>query len=227
MLKYNDENKALRKKLNEEMRSTKKKRGWPKGKKRKASEMDKKTNFQLDIPLGLRKRLVKDHGFIRDKSLVPLPRTPNVADILKAYVAELKPLQFSDMTETADSTERNQEAGSSTDSNTFDEVVEGVRLYFDKALGSLLLYRFERMQFSEVFKKNKNVPPSELYGAEHLLRLFVKLPELLDGVEMEDDAKKLLAQKLNDILSYLDRNRKSLFLPEYEAATPSYRRMVE
>ena len=55
------------------------------------------------------------------------------------------------------------------------EVVEGIRVYFNKALGNVLLYRFERPQYSELKKKLAEKDMSEIYGPEHLLRLFGNL----------------------------------------------------
>lgn len=75
-----------------------------------------------------------------------------------------------------------------------EEVIAGLQVYFDKALGQNLLYKFERAQYVEVRKQhvpkvadrrsssgrevseNDDQPvdmePSKFYGAEHLLRLF-------------------------------------------------------
>lgn len=51
--------------------------------------------------------------------------------------------------------------------------MNGLVLYFDKALGNNLLYRFERAQYVDIRRKTAEVRPmSEIYGAEHLLRLF-------------------------------------------------------
>jgi hypothetical protein len=50
------------------------------------------------------------------------------------------------------------------------EVLKGIRLYFDKALPMMLLYKKERKQCSEAV--GDNASPSTIYGAEHLLRLF-------------------------------------------------------
>lgn len=56
------------------------------------------------------------------------------------------------------------------------EVMSGIVLYFDKALGNILLYRFERAQYVDIRRKTAEARPmSEIYGAEHLLRLFGQL----------------------------------------------------
>jgi mortality factor 4-like protein 1 len=52
------------------------------------------------------------------------------------------------------------------------EVISGLRLYFDKALGAMLLYRFERQQYAEIRKTYPKREMSDIYGAEHLLRIF-------------------------------------------------------
>lgn len=60
-------------------------------------------------------------------------------------------------------------------------IVSGLQCYFDKALGSNLLYRFERLQYSEIRKKywtgqdvvvGTEKEMSVIYGAEHLLRML-------------------------------------------------------
>ena len=60
-------------------------------------------------------------------------------------------------------------------------IVSGLQVYFDKALGSNLLYRFERPQYAEVRKRyvtgptvqvNQEREMSAIYGAEHLLRMI-------------------------------------------------------
>jgi mortality factor 4-like protein 1 len=60
-------------------------------------------------------------------------------------------------------------------------IVSGLKVYFDKALGSNLLYRFERPQYAEMRKRyvtgptvqvNQEREMSAIYGAEHLLRMI-------------------------------------------------------
>ena len=56
----------------------------------------------------------------------------------------------------------------------------GVKTYFEKSLGKILLYRFERAQLAEVrkwwesgkFEEWENKGPGDCYGAEHLARLL-------------------------------------------------------
>lgn len=50
------------------------------------------------------------------------------------------------------------------------EIMNGLRCYFDKALPVILLYKKERQQYSEAVVDHAS--PSSIYGAEHLLRLF-------------------------------------------------------
>jgi mortality factor 4-like protein 1 len=107
-----------------------------------------------------------------------------------------------------------------------DAAAEGIKLYFDKALGSLLLYKFERQQYSEILKSSQNRPMSDLYGAEHLLRLLAKLPELIVTTDMEQDTVAVLIEGVSELIKYLAKNVGTLFVSEYNAATPMYIRMA-
>lgn len=55
-----------------------------------------------------------------------------------------------------------------------EEVFDGLRIYFNKALGTMLLYRFERNQYADIRRQNPDKDLVDIYGAEHLLRLFGK-----------------------------------------------------
>ena len=50
------------------------------------------------------------------------------------------------------------------------EILNGLRCYFDKALPRILLYKSERYQYQKTVMQD--MFPSDVYGAEHLLRLF-------------------------------------------------------
>lgn len=88
------------------------------------------------------------------------------------------------------------------------EVAAGLKVYFNKALGNNLLYRFERGQYTSLIKAhaakaNSSTPPFEpstVYGAEHLLRLFVNLPELLAHTSMDPETTAVLKEHLAHFL---------------------------
>lgn len=154
--------------------------------------------IKIPLPGILKKQLVDDWENVTQLGkLIKVPRHPTVDDILKAY------LEF-----------KIKQEGMVGDSLM--EILNGLRMYFDKALPAMLLYRQERGQFLEAVPENSSVAASSVYGAEHLLRLFVKLPELLVYTNMEDEAFLLLQQKLTDFLKFLQKNQSSFFLSSYD-----------
>ncbi|CAK9174730.1 unnamed protein product [Ilex paraguariensis] len=155
--------------------------------------LEKLVNIQ--IPPTLKKQLVDDCEFITHLGkLVKLPRTPNVVEILNKY----HDYRMKKDEMIADSV---------------GEILNGLRCYFDKSLPAMLLYKSERQQYQEI---EDNVSPSIVYGAEHLLRLFVKLPELLYDANIEEETLKELQQKLHDFLKFLQKNQSAFFLPTYQ-----------
>lgn len=119
----------------------------------------KRHDVKIFIPDSIKAILVDDwENVTKNQMLVPLPKDPNVVNILEAYrkaVPKKKP--------------------GSAEADIFDEVIAGLKLYFDKSLGTILLYRFERQQFLDITKEHPGKQPSEIYGAEHMLRLCGKL----------------------------------------------------
>ncbi|PON46366.1 MRG [Trema orientale] len=173
-----------------------------KGKKRKNDSGAEKDNVSLEklvkfqIPSILKKQLVDDWEFVNQQDkLVKLPRSPTVDDILTKY------LDY-----------RSKKENMTSDSVA--EILRGIRCYFDKALPVMLLYKKERKQFHDVVQDD--VSPSNIYGAEHLLRLFVKLPELLAYVNIEEETLTRLQQKLIDFLKFLQKNQSTFFLSTYD-----------
>ncbi|KAL4644721.1 hypothetical protein ACB092_02G185000 [Castanea dentata] len=178
-----------------------------KGKKRKSESGVEKDNVSLEklvkiqIPSTLRKQLVDDWEFVTQQDkLVKLPRSPTVDDILTKY------LEY-----------RAKKDGMMTDS--IGEILKGIRCYFDKALPVMLLYKKERKQYHDAVVDN--VSPSTVYGAEHLLRLFVKLPELLAFVNIEEETLTRLQQKVLDFLKFLQKNQSTFFLSAYDGSKVS------
>lgn len=121
----------------------------------------------IPLPDHLKAILVDDwENVTKNLSLVPLPSKTPVNLILDTYYEE----------------ERGKRLAGSAEMDMLEEVVAGMKDYFNRCLGKILLYRFEREQYSEVrnqwiagtgdFKGKENVEPGDVYGAEHLARLF-------------------------------------------------------
>ncbi|XP_042502954.1 protein MRG1-like isoform X2 [Macadamia integrifolia] len=156
---------------------------------------------KIQIPSTLKKQLIDDWEFVTQLGkLVKLPRSPCVDDILKKY------LDY-----------KSKKDGMVADS--IGEILKGLRCYFDKALPVMLLYKKERQQYHEAV--TDNVSPSTVYGAEHLLRLFVKLPELLDYVNIEEETQTRLQQKLLEFLKFMQKNQNAFFLSTYDSSKGS------
>jgi len=100
----------------------------------------------------------------KDGKIVPLPSKTPVNMFLDDY----------------EDFEKQRRREGSADWEILEEIIAGVREYFNKSLGRLLLYKFERPQWQDLYAKmntggdndfsGKQV--ADIYGMEHLLRLF-------------------------------------------------------
>ena len=117
------------------------------------------------VPDHLKSILVDDWEYVtKNLSLVPLPSPHPVNQILDTYFDE----------------EKGKRRLGSAEADLLEEVVMGMKDYFENCLGRILLYRFERQQYLEVkkgmekgtgdFAGKKGV--GDVYGPEHLCRLF-------------------------------------------------------
>ena len=128
--------------------------------------------IRLALPDHLKSILVDDWEYVtKNLSLVSLPSPTPVNTILDIYFEE----------------EKLRRRPGSADAEILEEVVQGLKDYFDQCLSRILLYRFERQQLYEVlralhgemkepvpeeWKALKGKKVGDVYGAEHLARLF-------------------------------------------------------
>jgi len=70
------------------------------------------------------------------------------------------------------------------------------------------------------------VSVSDIYGAEHLLRLFVKLPGLLSHTQMDAKETSALTIKLAEFLKWLQK-KMEFFATEYLPTDKEYAKKVE
>ena len=120
---------------------------------------------RLPISDHLKALLVDDwENVTKNLSLVPLPAPHPVSEILSTYFEE----------------EKMKRRVGSAEMDLLEEIVAGVKEYFNQSIGRILLYRFEREQYFEIRKlwegeggKDwEGKGPADAYGAEHLCRLF-------------------------------------------------------
>ncbi|KAJ3300362.1 Esa1p-associated factor [Borealophlyctis nickersoniae] len=178
----------------------------------KEEDFLKRPEIRIAIPDSLKSQLVEDwENVTKNQKLVTLPRSPTVSEILDKFRTSVR-----------EGTRKKGAREKAGLEDTVNEVVDGLILYFDKALGNILLYRFERQQYVKIKNENPDKKMSDIYGAEHLLRLFVQLPTLIAHTNMDQDAVNILKDYFVQFLQYLEKNQKQLFLAEYENASPDY-----
>ena len=157
----------------------------------------------LRLPYGAKLKLIEDWEHItRERKLVPLPREPAIPTILEDFMAA--------------------KARRTSHERVYGEVCDGVKAYFNQALPTTLLYKYERRQYSEKKEQHKKSEPCEYYGAEHLLRLFVKMPELLARCQMQREHMVVLTNKLAELLKFLVAQKGKYFAVEYEKVDEEY-----
>ncbi|CAO2650920.1 Nn.00g092170.m01.CDS01 [Neocucurbitaria sp. VM-36] len=195
----------------------------PRGQKRmRDNDLEKEEVFQnklavrIYMPDRLKSLLVDDwENITKNLQLVQLPSSKPAGVILDEYADYV----------TA-SGNRN-----STEKDITEEVVAGLKEYFNKALGRLLLYRFEREQFYDIHTRTDQ-PTDELagktladiYGGEHLLRLLVSMPELIAQTNMDHQAINRLREELSGMTTWLSKEPQinTYFASVYESPGQAY-----
>ncbi|OAA46337.1 keratinolytic protein [Metarhizium rileyi] len=173
-----------------------------------------KPMINLPVPDHIQAMLVDDwENITKNNQLVPLPHRKPVTKILEDYLLFERP---------------HREEGSAG-MDILEEVVAGFREYFEKALSRILLYRFERHQHMDLRKlwdgadatsEYKSV--CDVYGAEHLSRLIVSLPELLAQTNMDQQSVSRLREEFGKFTVWLGRHCETYFVNEYETPSQEY-----
>lgn len=157
--------------------------------------------------------LVDDWDVItRQQKLAILPAKLTVSQILDNYLAFKK----------------SSKSHNTAKHSVLVEITEGIKEYFNATLGSQLLYKFERPQYSEILQEYPDTQMSQIYGSIHLLRLFVKMGPMLAYTATDEKSLQLVLSHIHELLKYMVTNRSTLFnLQDYGNATPEYHRKVQ
>lgn len=152
----------------------------------------------LHIPVKLKSLLVDDWEYVtKDKKVCKIP-----SPILTAQ-------QLLEEYETAASNELESPAQQSQ----LSEYCMGLRLYFERCVPLLLLYRLERLQYEELLQKEKyaNTSVLNLYGPIHLLRLLSILPDLMATTTMDAQSCQLIVRRTEHLFEWIVTNMERLF----------------
>nr|OQO09796.1 hypothetical protein B0A51_17926 [Rachicladosporium sp. CCFEE 5018] len=196
----------------------------PRGTKRarEIEGIDKEENFisrpavKIELPSTLKSILVDDWEKVtKDNRIVSLPHPAPITKFLNLYEAE--------------ELRKEDRHPGSAGADILEEVIAGVREYFNKAVGRILLYRFERQQFQEWHKELQKgsgeyagMTFCDIYGCEHLLRLFVSMPDLIVHTNMDSQAIRALRTELVKMTTYLAKHVDAYLSHDYEHVGPDY-----
>lgn len=174
-----------------------------------------KGTMSISLPERAKLQLVDDWDAItRQERLVALPRQPNVRDILVSYCDAFS--------------ERQKMTRDLQGINvmTLNELLSGLVSYMEKVIGMVLLYRFERQQYLSICRQQAagKLPGSivDIYGAEHLLRLLVKISSLAANARLNERETSIMGKVLSDLAHFMAERASEVFMREYENAPNEY-----
>ncbi len=175
------------------------------------SEQDSPSEeFKIVLPVSLKAILVDDWEHItRFNHLLNLPHRISVSKLLIDYQESVK-----------------QQVGPYRP--MLQAICHGLKEYFDLAIGKLLLYTFERLQYKDLkAQSHPTKSMSDIYGPQHLLRLFVKLPSMMMTTQsnsmITEESRRVLKYHIDDLIQYMSDNSGTLFqYQDYTTASPEY-----
>ncbi|KAF2364026.1 MRG domain, partial [Trinorchestia longiramus] len=166
---------------------------------------------RIKLPDELKPCLVDDWDLVnRQRKLTALPARVTVSTILADYTKA----------------KINAKANTPNKESAILEVVAGLKEYFNVMLGKQLLYKFERPQYADWLREHPDVPMmSDVYGFIHLVRLFVKMGEMLAYTQLDEKSIVMLNFHLHDFLRYLVKNMSNYYsVQDYGIAPAEYQR---
>ncbi|KAK4162185.1 MRG-domain-containing protein [Cladorrhinum sp. PSN259] len=170
-------------------------------------------SIKIPMPDHLKALLVDDwENVTKSLQLVPLPHPHPANEIFDDYLADERP---------------KYEPGSAA-LDIMEETIEGFREYFHRCVGRILLYRFERVQYNEMRelwasgKDPNHKGAKDTYGAEHLARLLVTMPELIAQTNMDQQSANRLRDEIQKFTDWFSRHVTKYFVREYETPGQEY-----
>ncbi len=163
---------------------------------RRSVKIQPNQNTDFTISDDLKKILVDDANFIIvQKKLNEIPHGLSVAEVVQNYATIIF-----------------EENTFNSSPMTINILFAGIIEYFDSLIGRQLLYEQERVQYLTLLNNYPGVPMSKVYTPIYLLRLLVKLNQLLHYRQMlSGEALTYSIDHVNKFLMYLSDNKSAIF----------------
>ncbi|VDP87817.1 unnamed protein product [Echinostoma caproni] len=145
-----------------------------------------KPQLKVDLPPSLKAWIVDDWDLItRQARLYELPATYPISTLMLDFLQHsAKEVKREDSTESSEAPQQSAPICQIT-TDLRHEFVAGLQHYFNLIVGSQLLYKFERLQYAELLKQHADKRMSDIYGPMHVLRLLVKLREMVASTKVD------------------------------------------
>lgn len=160
---------------------------------------------KIALPIPLQKHLVDDWTLVTKvpQRLVSLPKPAQTT--VSSIIAEFVAFKSS----------KKEDAGNEDAESFFaQDLLQGMALFFSRVLPIFLLYRQERLQLQLLQEAHPDLEFCDMYGVEHLLRLFSILPRLFSSVQCGHMDK--IISTINTFMKFLQKHsNKFLSLQHY------------
>uniref|UniRef100_L7JLU7 Histone acetylase complex subunit n=1 Tax=Pyricularia oryzae (strain P131) TaxID=1143193 RepID=L7JLU7_PYRO1 len=155
----------------------------------KEDAFQNRPSIKLVMPDHLKAMLVDDwENITKSQQLVPLPHPHPFDEVVKEYMDWEIPHRPED----------------SAEKDLLEETMAGLREYFNRALGRILLYKFVARKLIQTSQ-----PP-------------MSLPELVAQTNMDQQSVNRLREEITKFTNWLGKNYTKYFVSEYETPGPDY-----
>ena len=176
------------------------------------AEKKKAPTNKIILPLSLKKVMLSTWENISQQQLVQnLPATVTVRKVLDSYVEAKMSLVVRKGSRLGGTEDRENIRRRKVGCR---DMAEGIALFFDKGLESRLLYRQELPQLQALMSSGSGKRLSEVYGCEHLLRLLLRLPDILTEC-VSDDKRRLILHDIVEFVTFLHQHQESFFTASF------------
>lgn len=205
---------------------------------------------KIILPNSLRKILTDDHNLINNQHMLPkVPARVTVDEIVQEYLKSLSDTKFRESADKdffVEHSDYSEDYMINPSAETCEQSALGLLDYFDMTVGSLLMYKFEKPMFMDLFaaenekiEKNDEIQKdsdgiknvirySKYFGLIHFLRLFTRFTETLAFTQWSMRALDSIVRHAQDFVIFLGKRYADFYDidQDYVVAPPEYLKRV-